>query len=286
MNIIKMWILDNVRNAISSKGRQLKQTYNNIVNSPEMQYVKMAAPRSRIINARNQLWWAWQDYINATYPETWRWADNTSPYYETYWIRPRYSEEATQAAENYNKIYDEFAPALWIEAETWWPYSRNYWVKSNIPYNLKNERNSLVRVSAPSGTSQNEIIDSRQNIAPAAAWQTPWMTYSPTPLFQKWEIKQWADVLREMQKQVDLYREEERKLQEDREKYNAELIAMVEKNWKNEAWAKKKDQYEYELVQRRNALMDKALDLYNLKEQYNKTLADMTKAPDLINYKQ
>ena len=279
-----MPVLNTIYNALSNKGRQIKQAVNNIVNSPEMEYIKMAAPRSQIINARNQLGNAWQNYINATYPETFRGMSNVEPYYGTYWLAPRYSEEAEAAARAYNTAYDEFAPVLWDEARYWRPYSRNYWPRWNMPSHLQNKE--VVRVVAPSGTKVgNELIDATQNVAPATAWQAPWMEFRPAPLFKEGEIKQWADILRELQKQVDLYRKEEKKLQEDREKYNAELIAMVEKNWKNEDWAKKKDQYEYELVQRRNALLDRSLELYNLKEEYNKILADMTRVPESIDYR-
>lgn len=279
-----MPILNTIYNTLSNKGRQIKQTVNNIVNSPEMKYVKMAAPRSQIINARNQLGGAWQNYINTTYPETFKGRSNVEPYYKTYWLTPRYSEESEAAAKAYNAAYDKFAPALWDEAKYWWPYSRNYWPKWNMPSNLQNKE--VTRVTAPGGTSVgNELIDATQNVAPAVVWQAPWMTYKPTPLFKEGEIKQWADIIREMQRQINLYKEEQRKLKEDREKYNAELIAMVERDWKTEARAKKKDQYEYELAQRRNALLDRSSELYNLREQYNKTLADMTKVPELINYR-
>ena len=79
-----MPILDTIYNTLSNRGRQIKQTVNNIVNSPEMKYVNMAAPRSQIINARNQLGGAWQNYINTTYPETFKGRSNVEPYYKTY----------------------------------------------------------------------------------------------------------------------------------------------------------------------------------------------------------
>lgn len=286
MNIIKMWILDNVRNAISSKGRQLKQTYNDIVNSPEMQYVQMAAPRSRIINARNQLWWAWQNYINSTYPETFKWEDNTSPYYKTYWIQPRYSEESKLAAENYNKIYDEFAPVLWVEAETWRPYSRNYWTAANTPEYLNGKKATLIRVSAPARTTANELIDETQNVAPAITWQAPWMNYRATPLFKEWEIKQGADLLKEMKRLADEYKAERQAWDDDNEKYGAILRDMVEKNWRNEAWANKHEEFRVDLINRRDQLDKKEKEISDLIRQYKKQLADMTKASDLINYKQ
>ena len=278
-----MSILDTIYNAAYNKGRQIKETIDNIVNSPEMEYIKMAAPRTEIVNARNQLWKAWQDYINVTYPETYMGKSNEEPYFETYWLTPRWSEKSEAAAEAYNNAYDEFAPALWDEAYYGWPYARNFWPRWNIPEHLQGRK--LVRVSAPSWLNPwMEIVDRYQNQWGAIAGFAPWMTFEPTPLFKEWEVKKWADIIRKMKSLGDEYRETQKQIALDRAKYEADLLATIDRYWRGEEWADKYQKYSEELRDRRRGLDNLYYQLLDLRNRYREQLKEMTQAPELVDY--
>lgn len=99
-----MSILDTIYNALSNRGRQIKQAVNSIANSPEVRFISnpQVAENLAMMNADNHLWEAYTNVMN-------QFIDARSP-------RIKNVDDAIAAGRTYKDLYDEF----W-QYTTGWP---------------------------------------------------------------------------------------------------------------------------------------------------------------------
>ena len=110
-----MPVLNTIYNALSNKGRQIKQAVNNIVNSPEAQFIKDSWQLQQMaqVNADNHIWPAFQRVV-----------DNMNRYYRTspgWGDRWASASDVTKAVDEYNKMLEQY----W--ANTTWRPKNNEW---------------------------------------------------------------------------------------------------------------------------------------------------------------
>lgn len=114
-----MPVLNTIYNALSNRGRQIKQAVNNVVNSPEVQYAKDSWQFQEMarINADNHIWPARENvvYNLNTYKRTSpSWAD-----------RAVSAQSLSKAVDEYNKMLE-----MYWKNTSWWPKNngwRYYW---------------------------------------------------------------------------------------------------------------------------------------------------------------
>lgn len=240
-----MPVLNTIYNALSNKGRQIKQAVNNIVNSPEAQFIRdtWQFQKAAQVNADNNIAPAWENVVyNLNQYQ------RTSPSWSDRWVA---ADSLNKAVDNYNTMLKQY----WSNT-SWWPMNDKweYHWQDYARY-LDNKYNPPIQYKyTVEWEKGNAILN--------------WQQYQPQKI--EFETQSWVDLIKQMSDLAKQYNELEALEKTVRPQWNA-----LREQWKwdtKEAreyldqWSK----YDEEKIKVFNALRQAKDNYMNLVNSYRK----------------
>lgn len=238
-----MPVLDTIYNALSNRGRQIKQAVNNIVNSPEAQFIRDTWQLQQMaqVNADNNIGPAWENVVYNLNRYK-----RSSPAWWDRWV-------AADALDDSVARYNEALKAYWNNT-TWWPKNNEWEFRWQDYVRYRDYGTPYQYAYTTEGEKANAILS--------------WWRYEP----QKFEFQtqSWANLIRQMRELTSQYN----KLEELQKVVWPQRNALKEQwKWDTKEARQYLDQwaeYDKEKTNILNALRQAKDNYYNLVNSYKK----------------
>ena len=240
-----MPVLNTIYNALSNKGRQIKQAVNSIANSPEVQFIKDSWQLQQMaqVNADNHIWPAWENVVyNLNQYQ------RTSPSWSDRWVA---ADSLNKAVDNYNAMLKQY----WSNT-SWWPMNDKweYHWQDYARY-LDNRYNPLIQYKyTVEWDKWNAIL-----------W---WQRYEKQEF--KFQTISWTDLIKQMKDLTKQYNNQLELREQNRQKRNEFVQKWQENSREAKAFLDEYFKYNNQATDTLNTLRTARDSYMNLVNSYRK----------------
>lgn len=239
-----MPVLDTIYNALSNRGRQIKQAVNNIVNSPEAQFIRDTWQLQKMaqVNADNHIWPAFQrvvDNMNRYY--------RTSPSWSDRWAT---AKDVTNAVNEYNTMLEQYwANTTWRPKNDEWKFYRQDYMR------YQDNKNWPIQY-------QYTVEWDKWN---AILW---WQRYEKQEF--KFQTTSWTDLIKQMKDLTKQYNNQLELRKQNRQKRNEFVQKWQENSKEAKAFLDEYFKYNNQATDTLNTLRTARDSYMNLVNSYRK----------------
>lgn len=246
---INNWIKEtsrriNIPQNLDKIWRKIVQTYNNVINSPEAQFIKDSWQLQQMaqVNADNHIWPAFQrvvDNMNRYY--------RTSPGWSDRWAS---ASDITKAVDEYNKMLEQY----WANT-TWWPKNNEWKFYWQDYMRYQDNKNWPIQYEYTVGWDKwNAIL-----------W---WQRYEKQEF--KFQTTSWTDLIKQMKDLTKQYNNQLELRKQNRQKRNEFVQKWQENSKEAKAFLDEYFKYNNQATDTLNILRTARDSYMNLVNSYRK----------------
>jgi predicted DNA-binding protein YlxM (UPF0122 family) len=234
----------NISQNLDKMWRKIAQTYNNVINSPEAQFIKDSWQLQQMaqVNADNHIWPAFQrvvDNMNRYY--------RTSPSWSDRWAS---ASDITKAVDEYNKMLEQY----WANT-TWWPQNSEWKFRWQDYMRYQDNKNWPIQY-------QYTVEWDKWN---AILW---WQRYENQEF--KFQTQSWTDLIKQMKDLTKQYNNQLELRKQNRQKRNEFVQKWQENSKEAKAFLDEYFKYNNQATDTLNTLRTARDSYMNLVNSYRK----------------